>query len=502
MPNNEPSTRLLVVDDEPAIRALFEHVFANSGIEVVPAESAKQALKLIAESTPDAVMLDVVLPDGDGLDVFEQIKAIDAQLPVVIMTGGQDGQTAIKAMQQGALDYLVKPLDVRSLNKVVRQALEVRRLMVEPVSIEQTDEAPIIGSSMIGCSPAMQEVFKAIGRVAAQNISVLIRGESGTGKELVARAIYQNGQRSDKPFVAINCAAIPEALLESELFGHEKGSFTGADRKRIGKIEQCDGGTLFLDEIGDMEAPLQSKLLRVLQEKQFERVGGSETISADVRILAATHQGIEEMCESGKFREDLYYRLNGYTVSLPAVRDRENDVELLIEFFRKTANQELGKEINRIAPEAIAKLKAYSWPGNVRQLQSVVHQAIVQSSGTVLLADFLPNLINRESGGQPIAAATDLVETSETAAESTTPQPAKEEELSESISDLIQRHRSHYSATLYDNVIEEVERELIATILNGCGGNLTEAAKQLGITRTTVRSKVNKLGIGIRKVVE
>ena len=502
MPNNEPSTRLLVVDDEPAIRALFEHVFANSGIEVVPAESAKQALKLIAESTPDAVMLDVVLPDGDGLDVFEQIKAIDAQLPVVIMTGGQDGQTAIKAMQQGALDYLVKPLDVRSLNKVVRQALEVRRLMVEPVSIEQTDEAPIIGSSMIGCSPAMQEVFKAIGRVAAQNISVLIRGESGTGKELVARAIYQNGQRSDKPFVAINCAAIPEALLESELFGHEKGSFTGADRKRIGKIEQCDGGTLFLDEIGDMEAPLQSKLLRVLQEKQFERVGGSETISADVRILAATHQGIEEMCESGKFREDLYYRLNGYTVSLPAVRDRENDVELLIEFFRKTANQELGKEIARIAPEAIAKLKAYSWPGNVRQLQSVVHQAIVQSSGTVLLADFLPNLINRESGGQPIAAATDLVETSETAAESTTPQPAKEEELSESISDLIQRHRSHYSATLYDNVIEEVERELIATILNGCGGNLTEAAKQLGITRTTVRSKVNKLGIGIRKVVE
>ena len=502
MPNNEPCTRLLVVDDEPAIRALFEHVFANSGIEVVPAESAKQALKLIAESTPDAVMLDVVLPDGDGLDVFEQIKAIDAQLPVVIMTGGQDGQTAIKAMQQGALDYLVKPLDVRSLNKVVRQALEVRRLMVEPVSIEQTDEAPIIGSSMIGCSPAMQEVFKAIGRVAAQNISVLIRGESGTGKELVARAIYQNGQRSDKPFVAINCAAIPEALLESELFGHEKGSFTGADRKRIGKIEQCDGGTLFLDEIGDMEAPLQSKLLRVLQEKKFERVGGSETISADVRILAATHQGIEEMCESGKFREDLYYRLNGYTVSLPALRDRENDVELLIEFFRKTANQELGKEIARIAPEAIAKLKAYSWPGNVRQLQSVVHQAIVQSSGTVLLADFLPNLINRESGGQPIAAATDLVETSETAAESTTPQPAKEEELSESISDLIQRHRSHYSATLYDNVIEEVERELIATILNGCGGNLTEAAKQLGITRTTVRSKVNKLGIGIRKVVE
>ena len=506
MPEKPPSThRLLVVDDEPAIRALFEHFFANSDIEVVSAESAEQALKVIAKSAPDAVMLDVVLPDGDGLEVFEKIKAIDSQLPVVIMTGGQDGQTAIKAMQQGALDYLVKPLDVRSLNKVVRQALEVRRLMVEPVSIEQTEDAPAIGSSMIGCSPAMQEVFKAIGRVAAQNMSVLIRGESGTGKELVARAIYQNGLRKDKPFVAINCAAIPEALLESELFGHEKGSFTGADRKRIGKIEQCDGGTLFLDEIGDMEAPLQSKLLRVLQEKQFERVGGSETINADVRILAATHQGIEDMCESGKFREDLYYRLNGYTVSLPALRDRESDIELLIEFFRKTANQELGKDITRIAPEAIAKLKEYSWPGNVRQLQSVVHQAIVQSSGSVLLADFIPQLKSRGSNEQTTTTQTNSLSpsqepaTEEPDAETTDQNDAT---ISESVADLIQRHCLHHSATLYDNVIEEVERELIATILNGCGGNLTEAAKQLGITRTTVRSKVNKLGIGIRKVVE
>ncbi|QEG20390.1 sigma-54-dependent transcriptional regulator [Mariniblastus fucicola] len=497
MPDQSPGDLcLLVVDDEPAIAALFKHVFADSEISVLSAGTASAALELIQSAKPDAVMLDVVLPDADGLQLFETVKQIDPQLPVVIMTGGQDGQTAISAMQQGAMDYLVKPLDVRSLNKVVRHAMEVRRLMVEPVSIERADSNRT-GSSMIGCSPAMQEVFKAIGRVAAQNISVLIRGESGTGKELVARAIFQNGLRKEKPFIAINCAAIPEALLESELFGHEKGAFTGADRKRIGKIEQCEGGTLFLDEIGDMEAPLQSKLLRVLQEKQFERVGGSETISADVRILAATHQGIEKMCESGKFREDLYYRLNGYTISLPPLRERDGDIELLIEFFRQTANEELGKEIGRIAPEAISTLKKYSWPGNVRQLQSVIHQAIVQSSGSVLLPDFLPPLIERESS-QPVLP-TAAVDTTDAEPASHSTEPVAE---TQSVSELIARHCSHHSATLYDDVIEEVERELIATVLNKCGGNLTEAARQLGITRTTVRSKVNKLGIGIRKVVE
>lgn len=498
-PANSIRHQLLVVDDEPAILGLFEHIFAGSNIDVVSAKTAAAALEQIAKSSPDAVMLDVMLPDGDGLEAFERIKQVDSQLPVVIMTGGRDGLTAIKAMQQGAMDYLVKPLDVRSLNKVVRRALEVRRLMVEPVALA-TENAPVSSSSMIGCSPAMQEVFKAIGRVAAKNISVLIRGESGTGKELVARAIFQNGLRKDRPFVAINCAAIPEALLESELFGHEKGAFTGADRKRIGKIEQCDGGTLFLDEIGDMEPPLQSKLLRVLQEKQFERVGGSETIEADVRILAATHQGIEEMCAQGKFREDLYYRLNGYTICLPPLRERAGDIELLIEYFRLTANQALDKDIARVDPAAIEILKSYSWPGNVRQLQSVIHQAIVQSSGSVLLPDFLPRL---GSKGESTATNERESETQPNEADTAVAMVAQLPESSaESIGELIARHRTHHSPTLYDDVIEEVERQLIAEVLNDCGGNLTVAAKQLGITRTTVRSKINKLGIGIRRVVE
>lgn len=509
---------LLVVDDEPAITALFAHIFKASDIQVISAASAEEGLNAIESARPDAIMLDIVLPDGDGLEVFDRIKQLDPHLPVVIMTGGRDSQTAIKAIQQGALDYLVKPLDVTSLNKVVRQAIEVRRLAAETIHIEP-EQAPLSGSSMIGCSAPMQEVYKSIGRVASQNISILIRGESGTGKELVARAIFQSGPRKDKPFIAINCAAIPEALLESELFGHEKGAFTGADRKRIGRIEQCDGGTLFLDEIGDMEAPLQSKLLRVLQEKQFERVGGSESLTADVRILAATHRDIETMCQEGKFREDLYYRLNGFTINLPPLRDREDDIELLIEHFRHSANAELQKEIARISPQAIGLLKAYSWPGNVRQLQSVIHQAIVSSAGSVLLPDFLPSLI--EAGGATSESISIVPKVNETP----DLESAKPDQLSEAISDskagsdseaesglgasasetlasLIRRHRAHHSPTLYDDVIEEVERQLLAVVLSDCGGNLTEAAKRLGITRTTVRSKVNKLGIGIRKVVD
>jgi two-component system nitrogen regulation response regulator GlnG len=517
----ELTNKLLVVDDEPAVIALFEHIFADSEINVVSVATIEAAEHYIQQAKPAAVMLDVILPDGDGLEAFVRIKKSDPQLPVVIMTGSRDSQTAIQAMQLGAMEYLVKPLDVRSLNKVVRRAFEVRRLMVEPVEIGPTEE-PAAGSSMIGCSAAMQEVYKAIGRVASQNISVLIRGESGTGKELVARAIFQYGPRKNKPFIAINCAAIPEALLESELFGHERGAFTGADRKRIGKIEQCDGGTLFLDEIGDMEAPLQSKLLRVLQEKQFERVGGSETLTADVRILAATHRNIEEMCAEGRFREDLYYRLNGYTISLPPLREREDDIELLIEFFRKTANEELQKNITRIDPAAITILRSYHWPGNVRQLRSVVHQAVIQSNGSVLLADFLPELERESDFGQPAPSSEEqdaaarqlngghkpgLVGSTEKSQPNGPPatqadRPAGGSARLETVAQLIARHRGSYSPTLFDDVIEDVERQLIAEILDQCGGNQTEAAKRLGITRTTVRTKVNKLGIGIRRVVE
>ena len=508
---------MLVVDDEPAVIALFEHVFAGTEIQVESASTGESALESIRSNVPDSLVLDVILPDVDGLELFGEIKKIAPRLPVIIMTGGRESQTAIEAMQLGALDYLVKPLDVRALNKVVRRALEVRRLMVEPVELQTDEQPPASASAMIGCCEPMQEVYKAIGRVASQNISVLIRGESGTGKELVARAIYQNGPRKNKPFLAINCAAIPESLLESELFGHEKGSFTGADKRRIGTIEQCDGGTLFLDEIGDMDAPLQSKLLRVLQEKQFQRVGGNETLEADVRILAATHRNIEKMCAKGTFREDLFYRLNGYTIKLPPLRERLGDIELLIEFFRQTANEELGKNITRIDSKTIERLKTYHWPGNVRQLQNVIHQAVLQSNGPVLLVDFLPELTNTVTGTAvetvkvPIAADVQSANSQNqhkpaTAKDSdpntTTDSDTHSESASETIASMLARRRETRSPTLYDDVIEEVERQLIAVVLEESDGNQTEAAKRLGISRTTLRTKIDKLRIGIRRVVE
>ena len=285
-------------------------------------------------------------------------------------------------------------------------------------------------------------------------------------KFLVARAIFQFSGRSDKPFLAVNCAAIPDALLESELFGHEKGAFTGAESRRIGKFEQCNGGTLFLDEIGDMDAQLQSKLLRVLQEKQFERVGGNETLSADIRIVAATHRNLEQMCKANQFREDLYYRLNGFTIQLPALRERGSDLNLLIDFFRTQANDELGKSIMRIEPAATEQLQNYSWPGNVRELQSVIRQAIVQSSGTVMLADFLPD---------HFFAANRI----ESAPENLTPftirqsAPVKFDGESETVDQLIERHRKSTSPTLFDNIIEEVERKLIAAVLDETAGNQT-----------------------------
>ncbi len=495
---------LLVVDDEPAVIALFTHIFRETNILIEGASTVREALAIIEECPPDAVMLDVVLPDGNGLDAFRQMHEANPQVPVVMMTAGGDSETAIQAMQMGAMDYLIKPLSVNELEKIVRRAIEVRRLMSESVKLEP-EASSGSQSALIGRCAEMQKVYKSIGRVASQNISVLIRGESGTGKELVARAIFQFSPRKDKPFLAVNCAAIPDALLESELFGHEKGAFTGADRRRIGKFEQCHGGTLFLDEIGDMDAQLQSKLLRVLQEKNFQRVGGTETITADVRVVAATHRNLEQMCSQQKFREDLFYRLNGFTIQLPPLRERESDLELLVEFFLHHANEELSKKITRLEPAALEKLRNYPWPGNVRELQSVVRQAMVQSSGSILLADFFPDLSDEAVGNSSFSADYPL---EEPVAIVPIPLPNHERPIvsrtdaAETVEQLIDRHRVANSTTLYEDVVDEVERKLIAVVLDESNGNQSEAAKRLGITRTTLRTKINKLGIGIRRVVD
>ena len=383
--------QLLLVDDDPdLILAQINQVFGASQHRIDVARTGAEGIRRVAERAPDVVLLDLRLPDQSGLEVYQQIRRLDARIPVIFVTMAKAADAAIEAMKQGAYDYLFKPLDLDQLRRVVGEALEVARRMREPAVIAETAPDPDVDGAIIGSCPAMREVYKAIGRVAAQDVPVLITGESGTGKELVARAIYQHGPRAKAPFLALNCAAIPENLLESELFGHEKGAFTGADRRRIGKFEQCNGGTLFLDEIGDMPLASQAKVLRLLQEQAFERVGGNETVQTDVRLIAATHRDLEAWSAEGKFRPDLYYRLSVFTIHLPPLRERGDDLPLLVHHYVRRFNRELSREVREVTPEAMERLCSYPWPGNIRELQSVLKQALLRATGPVLVPAFLP----------------------------------------------------------------------------------------------------------------
>lgn len=385
---------LLLIDDDPnQLPDQMRQVFPAPTHRVEIASTGSKGLERARDGRPDVILLDLRLPDQSGLDVLKQVREIDARIPVVLVTVARSADSTIEAMRQGAYDYLLKPLDRQKLDRVIGEALKVARLRREPAVIARTlpnDDQP--GEAIVGSCPAMQEVYKAIGRVADRTFPVLITGESGTGKELVARAIYQHGSRAKAPFLALNCAAIPETLLESELFGHEKGAFTGAELRRIGKFEQCNGGALFLDEVGDMPLPAQAKVLRVLQEQAFERVGGTETVRTDVRLIAATHRDLKAWSDEGKFRPDLYYRLRVFSIHLPPLRERGEDLPLLVQFHLRRSSRELGREVREVAPEALARLRGYSWPGNVRELQSVLKQALLRAHGPVLLPEFLPEL--------------------------------------------------------------------------------------------------------------
>ncbi len=475
------STILLIDDDRTSLHLLRE-AFREAKYDVETATTAREGLQLIADRRPSAVLLDVMLPDASGIDAFEKIKALDRRLPVIFITASGTSDTAIEAMKAGAFDYLVKPLDLGRVRELVDQALETRRLMHVPVALTVLPAAEDQADHMLGCSPQMLEIYKAIGRVAPQDVTVLIRGESGTGKELVARAIYQHSLRSGGPFLAVNCAAIPEALLESELFGHEKGSFTGADRQRIGKFEQCSGGTIFLDEVGDMSPLVQGKLLRLLQEQKFERVGGNTTIQTDVRLIAATHRDLEAMSNQGTFRADLYYRLNGFTIQVPPLRERRDDIVLLIErLFRLYAGQ-LGKEFQGIAPEAMKLLNEYSWPGNVRELQSVVRRALLESSGPVLTAAALPENIR---------------EAAQRADEATGHKgPAGILER------LVSERMSAETSDLYAEALAAMEAFVLSRVLRTAGGNQSQASRILGITRGSLRNKIHTRRIHIDSVIQ
>ena len=399
---------VLVVDDDRTILLLAQRALAPIA-DVVTVETAEAGLDALKAGSFDAVLLDIQLPDRSGLAAYCEIREIDSKLPVIFMTIEAASNTAIEAMQLGAFDYLAKPLAVDPLRDLVDKAIEQRKMTSVPVALSADEESSADSSELfIGRSEAMLEVFKDIGRVSKQDVPILVRGESGTGKELVARALFQYSHRYEGPFLAVNCAALPDNLLESELFGHEKGAFTGAESRRIGKFEQCNGGTLFLDEIGDMAPTVQAKVLRVLQDQRFERVGGNNELTTDVRIIAATNRPLEQMVEDGEYREDLLYRLNGVTIELPPLRERRDDVKLLIQHFLRQAKVELKKpSLEGLAPETLELLMAYDWPGNVRQLRAVIRRCVLDSSMSVIFSDILPKEIQRlENSEQGTASST------------------------------------------------------------------------------------------------
>ena len=470
--------RLLLIDDEPALLAdQMNYLFAPRGMEIVVARSGTEGLQLIAVATPDVVLLDVSLPDLSGLEVYQRLRQIDARIPVIFITASTTTETAIEAMRRGAYDYLFKPVDPEQLDKSVSDALELGRRMREPAAV---GEAPgeESGDAIIGRCPSMLEVYKAIGRVADQNVIVLITGESGTGKELVARAIYQHSQRAKSPFLAINCAAIPEGLLESELFGHEKGAFTGADRRRIGKFEQCNGGTIFLDEIGDMPMTTQAKILRLLQEQKFERVGGNQSIQTDVRLIAATNRDLKRWGDAGNFRNDLYYRLSVFTVELPPLRERGDDLSLLVKFYVHRFSRELGRDVHEVDGESLSRLRDYAWPGNVRELQSVLKQALLRAHGRILLPEFLPTLAAESKKSGPVAAPESSIE------------QFIRQRLSAGTSDLHAEAHLHLDSILLPEVLQSTQ------------GNQFQAAKILGVARQTLRNRLRELGLYITKSVD
>lgn len=476
--------KILVVDDDRTILHLVGQALSDVGVDVLTASTAADAIKAVREEQPDVLLLDIVLPETSGLEAFRQIRQIDPKLPVIFITGEGNSEVAIEAMQLGAYDYVPKPLDLPRLSELVGLALKSRRLMQVPVAVEAAPTESSTGDLFIGSSPEMVEVFKSIGRVSAQDITVLIRGESGTGKELVARAVYQHGPRSAKPFIAVNCAALPDTLLESELFGHEKGAFTGADRRRIGKFEQCDGGTMFLDEVGDMSPLLQSKVLRLLQEQKFERVGGNKTIETNVRIIAATNRDLETMVEDDSFRSDLYYRLNGVTISLPPLRERGEDIARLLQFYLGRSCRQMNKTaIEGISLAVIKLLNEYHWPGNVRELQSLVNQMVLNVTGSVITPECLPDEVRRRNGHR--------------ASPDNRPENGPMADLQTFVIDRL----AAGSTAVYAETLEMMEKFVITRVLNETGGNQSKAAERLGITRGKLRDRISTYGISVERIV-
>ncbi len=450
--------KVLVVDDDKNIRRMIEiHLKKEKVYEVIHAANGESCLRVLREDLPDLVLLDIQMPGIDGIEALEQIKQQYSRLPVVMMSAHGTIDIAVRSMKLGAYDFITKPFSGDRLLITVKNAIENNELRSEVEKLRQELQEKYQFKKIIGQSGAMQEVFKAVSKVIDSNVTVLLQGESGTGKELIARAIhFESKKRKNKPFIAVNCSALPESLLESELFGHEKGAFTGAAARRIGKFEQADGGTIFLDEIGEMTPATQVKVLRVLQEREFERVGGNELVKVDVRIISATNKDIEESVRKGEFREDLYYRISVFPIKIPPLRERKEDIPLLAEYFMQKYAEREEKEVNSIAPDAMELMMAYHWPGNVRELENAIERAVLLATTSEIVVNDLPPNV-RSIGERKVVEQSGAL----------------------------------------NSWIEKLEEEALRKALLECEGNVSLTARKLGIGRATVYRKAKKYGLPI-----
>jgi two-component system response regulator AtoC len=452
---------VLVVDDEETQRRMLKKILTREGYEVETAAGGKEALEKITERRAEVVVTDIKMPDMDGLELFHEIKWLDHNAAVILITAYGSINSAVQAMAEGASYYLTKPVDVNHLKVLIRKALENRALLEENKRLREEVGTKYDFSSLVGRSEEMMEVYAALRKVAESDVTVLLLGETGTGKELAARAIHYNSPRRRHPFRKISCASFPEALLESALFGHEKGSYTGADSRQIGMFESADKGTIFLDEIGEINQNVQVKLLRFLQEKQFERVGGTQTIRVDARVIAATNLDIEKAVQEGKFRKDLYYRLNVVPISMPPLKEKKEDIPLLAAHFLDKYKDKSDGKVKKVSDEALSILMQHDWPGNVRELENCIERAIVMGEGDTILPSDLPLELR---GGEPVFVPGEVIE----------------EIPPDGIS------------------LDQVEKRLIIRALRQTKGNQTEAARKLGVTRRTLQYRMEKYGVSSR----
>jgi two-component system, NtrC family, nitrogen regulation response regulator GlnG len=470
--------RVLVVDDEESVRWALTKALEGAGYRVDLAADGPSGSSAAENPDVELVLLDVRLPGRDGLAVLGDLRKRRPDLPVIMMTAYGTLQVAVEAMKQGAYDYIGKPFDVDEVLLVVGKALEAQALVREVSQLRRLTEERFDLGGIVGGSPAMQQIFKAVGKVAGTDLTVLLRGESGTGKELIARAVHENSRRKGRAFVPVNCAAIPRELLESELFGHEKGAFTGAVAARRGRFEQADGGTVFLDEVGDMDLSLQTKLLRVLQERRIERLGGEGSIPVDVRIVAATNQDLEGAVALRAFREDLFYRLNVVTIHLPPLRDRREDIPALVTHFLAAFSHEQQAAPKVFSPDALDLMTRYRWPGNVRELENVVKRAAALTPTALVLPDHLPDAVRKGAGSEDAAVGPEAF-----------PVAWMRNEMT--------RLRGTLDGQLHSHFVACLERPLLALVLRRTGGNQVKAAELLGINRNTLRKRIKELGVDV-----